>query len=128
MYDGCRTSVRTLIGSTESFEVNVGIHQGSALSPLLFITVMDVISKEAGRGPLHAMIFADDLVFCENTREEAEEQLELRINAIENKALRVSRSKMECQPLYSCHDKVTLGGYEIKAVTTFKYIGSMFDA
>ena len=45
MYVGCTTSVRTLIGSTESFEVKVGLHQGSALSPLLFITVMDVISK-----------------------------------------------------------------------------------
>ena len=32
MYDGCTTSVRTLIGSTESFEVKVGL-----LSPLLFI-------------------------------------------------------------------------------------------
>ena len=65
MYDGCTTSVRTLIGSTESFEVKVGLHQGSAqtaLSPLLFITVMDVISKEVGRGPPHAMLFADDLV------------------------------------------------------------------
>ena len=50
-YDGCTTSVRTLIliGSTESFEVKVGLHQGSALSPLLFITVMDVISKEVCR-------------------------------------------------------------------------------
>ena len=51
MYYGCTTSVRTLIVSTESFEVKVGPHQGSALSPLLFITVMDVISNEVGRGP-----------------------------------------------------------------------------
>ena len=62
MYDGCTTSVRTLIGSPERFEVKVGLHQGSALSPLLFITVMDVISKEVGRGPPHAMLFADELV------------------------------------------------------------------
>ena len=46
MYDGCTTSVRTLIGSTESFEVKVGLHQGSALSPLLFIIIMDVISHK----------------------------------------------------------------------------------
>ena len=69
MYDGCKTSVRTLIGSTERFEVKVGLHQGSALSPLLSITVMDAISQEVGRGPPHAMLFADDLVLCENTRE-----------------------------------------------------------
>ena len=79
MYDGCTASVRTLIliGSTESFEVKVGLHQDSALSPLLFITVMDVISKEVGTGPPHAMLFADDLVLCEHTHEEAGEQLEL---------------------------------------------------
>ena len=95
MYDGCTTSVRTLIGSMGSFEVNVGLHQGSALNPLLFITVMDVISKEVGRGPPHAMLFADDLVLCESTLEEAEEQLELWRNVIENKGLRISRKKTE---------------------------------
>ena len=74
------------------------------------------------------MLFADDLVLCESTREEAEEQLEVWRNAIENKGLRVSRKKTEYLPPYSCHDKVKLGGKEIKNVTTFKYIGSMFDA
>ena len=69
MYDGCSTSVRPLIGSTESFEVKVGLHQGSPLSPLSFITVMDVISQEVGREPPHAMLYADDLVLCEHTRE-----------------------------------------------------------
>ena len=124
----CDGGIRTLIGSTESFEVKVGPHQGSALCPLLFITVMDVISKEVGRGPSHAMLFSDDLVLCEDTREEAEEQLELWRNAIENKGLRVSRSKTEYLPPSSCHDNVKLGGEEIKTVTTFKYLGSMFGA
>ena len=51
MYDDVQHQLRTLIGLKESFEVKVGQHQGSALSPLLFITVMDVISKDVGRGP-----------------------------------------------------------------------------
>ena len=99
-----------------------------AIAIFLFITVMDVISKEVGRGPPHAMLFADDLVLCESTHEEAEEQLEVWRNASENKGLRVSRKKTEYLPPSSCHDKVKLGGEEIKNVTTFKYLGSMFDA
>ena len=86
---------------------------------------MDVISKEVGRGPPHELLFADDLVLCESTREEAEEQLGLWRNAIENKGLRVSRNNTENLPPSSCHDKVKLGGEEI--ITTFKYLGSMFD-
>ena len=43
MYDGCTTSVRIQIGSTESFEVKVGLNKSPALNPLLFITVMDVV-------------------------------------------------------------------------------------
>ena len=69
------------------------------------------------------MLFADDLVFCENTREEAEEQFELWRNAIGDKGLRVSRSKTDHLPPSSCHDKIKLGGDEIKNVTTFKYSG-----
>ena len=39
--------VRTDAGISESFEVNVGLHQGSVLSPLLFAAVMGVVSSEA---------------------------------------------------------------------------------
>ena len=50
-YDGCTTSVIMIIGSTESFEVKVGLHQGSALSPLLFINTIILCqrSQTAGR-------------------------------------------------------------------------------
>ena len=108
--------------------MKVGLHQGPALNPLLFIIVMDAISQEVGRGPPHAMLFADDLVLCENTQTS---RIAARIveEAIENKGLRVTRSKTEYLPPSSCHDsKVKLGEEEIKNVTTFKYFGSMFDA
>ena len=76
-----------------------------------------------------AILFADYLVIYENTHEQAEEQLGLWRKAIENKGLRVSRSKTEYLPPSFCQDsKVKLGGEAIKNVTTFKYLGSMFDA
>ena len=39
MYSGAKTVVRTVYGNSKSFEVKVGMHQGSALSPLLFVTL-----------------------------------------------------------------------------------------
>jgi len=33
----CKTVVRTVSGNSKCFEVNVHMHQGSALSPLLFV-------------------------------------------------------------------------------------------
>ena len=46
MYTGAKTVVRTVYGNSKGFEVKVGMHQGSALSPLLFVIVMEAISRE----------------------------------------------------------------------------------
>ena len=40
MYSGAKTVVRTVCGNSKSFEVKVGMHQGSALSPLLFVIIV----------------------------------------------------------------------------------------
>jgi len=44
MYTGAKTVAGTVCGNSKGFEVKVGMHQGSALSPLLF--VMEAISRE----------------------------------------------------------------------------------
>jgi len=46
LYDGVRTRVRTVIGDTEDFSINIGLHQGSALNPFFFITIMDELTRE----------------------------------------------------------------------------------
>ena len=45
MYTGCRTKVRTVAGESSKFNVDVGLHQGSALSPYLFLILMDVLTE-----------------------------------------------------------------------------------
>ena len=62
LYEGVRTVVRTEDGESDGFEVKVGLHLGSVLSPLLFLIVMEVITKHIhGRLPWE-LLYADDLV------------------------------------------------------------------
>ena len=62
MYEESETVVRYAIGTTKSFKVKVGLHQGSALSPFLFAVIMDRLTNEVRREPPWTMLFADDIV------------------------------------------------------------------
>ena len=42
----------------------VGLHQGSALSPDLFLLLMDVLTDDVKRDVHGSMMFADDIVLC----------------------------------------------------------------
>jgi len=43
---GAKTVVRTVYGNSNGFEVKVCMHQGSALSPSLFVIAMEALSRE----------------------------------------------------------------------------------
>ena len=62
-------------GLSESFEVKVGLHQGSVLSPLLFSAVMDVVSSEARSGLPSELLYADDQVIMAPTMEELDRRV-----------------------------------------------------
>ena len=48
MYEGSETVVRCAVGTTESFKVKVGLHQGSALSPFLFAVIIVTVQDSVG--------------------------------------------------------------------------------
>ena len=74
MYEESETVVRCSIGTTESFKVKVGLHQGSALSPFLFAVIMDRLTNEVRIELLWMMLFADDIVICKKTKEVEQRQ------------------------------------------------------
>ena len=50
--------------------MTVGLHQGSVLSPLLFVAVMDVVSSEARSGLPSELLYADVLIIMAPTMEQ----------------------------------------------------------
>ena len=127
MYEESETVVRCAVGTIESFKVKVGLHQGSVLSPFLFVVIMDRLTDEVRREPPWTMLFADDIVICKKTREEVEQRLECWRYSLERRGMKVSRSKTEYLCINGRNDgdkTVKMEDTKVPRVKEFKYLGS----
>ena len=77
-------------GFSKQFEVKVGGHQGSVLSPLLFIIVLEALSREFRAGVPWEDLYADDLAIIADSQEECVRRLLIWKEAVEKKGLRVN--------------------------------------
>jgi hypothetical protein len=100
MYDNVVTSVRTSDGDTNDFPINIGLHQGSALSPYLFALMMDEVTRDIQGGIPWCMLFADDVVLVDESRTRVDQKLELWRRTLKAKGFRLSRSKTEYMKCY----------------------------
>jgi len=92
MYSCAKTVVRTVYGNSKSFEVKVGMHQGSALCPLLFVIVMEAISKfRVALG--WELLYGDDLAVIGESEEELIKRLNEWKENVESKGMRVNMNK-----------------------------------
>ena len=70
MYANERSHVRVGDGYSEDFKVKVSVHQGSVLSLLLFIIVLEALSREFRSGFHWEDIFANDIGIIAESFEE----------------------------------------------------------
>ena len=64
-------------GDSEEFEVKNGLRQGSVLSPLLFIAVLDLISRNTVvKDAMKKLLYADDLALVTNGKQQLQETME----------------------------------------------------
>ena len=97
MYKDATTFVRTCDGKTTDFPINIGLDQGSALSPYLFALVMDevTITRDIQGEIPCCMLFVDDVVPVDESRAGVNRKLELWRRMLESKGFRLSSTKTE---------------------------------
>jgi len=93
MYTGAKTVVRTVYGNSKGFGVKVGMHQSSGLSPLLFVIVMEAMSREFRVALPWELLYADDLAVMAETEEELIKRLNKWKENVESKGMRVNMNK-----------------------------------
>ena len=93
MYDTIKTSVNMDCIRSESFEVKIGVHQGSILSPLLFAIVMDEVTRDIREGVVKELLYADDLILLGNSWEEVESRYDRWKKAPKNHGLKINVNK-----------------------------------
>jgi len=132
MYEGGKTSVRSSVGGTEYFPIDIGLHQGSALSPFLFTIIIDELTREIQEEVPWCVLFTDDIVLIDETRGGLNGKLEWWRHRLESRGFRLSRTKTEylrcgLSGVEEDGGEVTMGGVVVPRVEKFKYLGSIVE-
>ena len=130
MVDGTyeKTTARVVVGegASEEFEVKIGQRQGSALSPLLFIAVLDLISRNtAVKDAMKKLFCADDLALVANGKQELQETVEEWNGLFTKQGLKLNIEKTEVMHIAHQREEldIELEGKKLTQRDSFVYLG-----
>ena len=123
-----KTTARVVVGegASEEFEVKIGLRQGSVLSPLLFIAVLNLISsKTVVKDAMKKLLYADDLALVANGQQELQETMEEWNGLFTKHGLKLNLEKTEV--LHIGHQReeldIELEGKKLTQRDSFVYLG-----
>ena len=123
-----KTTARVVVGegASEEFEVKIGLRQGSMLSPLLFIAVLDLISsKTVVKDAMKKLLYADDMALVANGKQELQETMEEWNGLFTKHGLKFNLEKTEV--LHIGHQReeldIELEGKKLTQRDSFVYLG-----
>ena len=123
-----KTTARVVVGegASEEFVCNIGLRQGSVLSPLLFIAELDLISrKTVAKDAMKILLYADNLVLMTNGKQELQETMEEWDGLFTKHGLKLNLEKTEV--LHIDHQREELDiereGKILTQLDSFVYLG-----
>ena len=123
--------MRTTCGETREFPMTIGLHQGSALSPYLFALIMDELTAHIQEKVPWCMLFADDTVLVDESRDCVNVKLEIWRVAFKSKGFTISYTKteyMDCNfngYIEKPETTVRIEDQVIPQSDSFRYLGSI---
>uniref|UniRef100_A0A8C6KZX9 Reverse transcriptase domain-containing protein n=1 Tax=Nothobranchius furzeri TaxID=105023 RepID=A0A8C6KZX9_NOTFU len=138
LYGRCQSLVRIAGSKSGLLPVRVGLHQGCPLSPILFITFRDRISRcsqgvegiRFGGLRIRSLFFADDVILLASSERDLQLSLERFAAECEAAGMRISSSKSETMVLIWKRIECLLqvGDEVLPQVEEFKYLGVLFTS
>ena len=133
-----------IAGKTSStFNIDVGVRQGCILSPILFITLMNSISRKCNQmralnvgmlklAPVKITMlsFADDLVVFGKTQEDLEHNVNMLNREITQRGMKINLNKTKTM-IISREPKphtIRVEGEALEQVDSYKYLGVMIKS
>jgi hypothetical protein len=137
LYESNQTTVRSIGGAATWFNAGSGVRQGSVISPLLFIILMDRVIKSAEAqepvkkpGEADKFAYADDIGVVEENSESLSLSINLWNTVLRDHGLSLNLSKTEVMVVSREHEPflVNVEGTTLKQTSTFRYLGVLFDS
>ena len=138
MYKQSEVCVRVNGIKTKPFSACVGLREGCALSPLLFIIYIDKIDKHSssssgvtfGECNVRRLLFADDLTLLSSNKSNLQYALDWFSDACLDAGMKISAAKTEimCLPKHHVLCPFKTNGVILKPTEKFKYLGVTFSS
>lgn len=135
MYKYCVSAVRPNTKESIWFEVKTGVRQGSVLSPLLFILMMDQVMRSTEQqleqdNTSETMVYADDVSLVTGSAEKLQATLDVWCTVLSDHGLKLNVDKSEVMLISRIprQVRVTALGTPLRQTNRFKYLGIISDS
>lgn len=129
LYVNPTSCIRAVAGTSTPFRITVGVHQGSALSPLLFIVVMDAITRDLQRPAPWTLLYADDVMLASEDKHDLQLQVQAWHDRLAHFGLRLNKKKTEYMTNDAeCEGSIQVDNTELPKTSAFRYLGSTLNS